>query len=142
MLAGLAAVAGPVSLVRGLRVPDPFIDPRLFRHAAFASAALISALTGYGLATAIVGAAVFVDRVLYGGPDEQRLALGALAGAAAVGGARCRGSRSGVLSLRFVTLVGLGASVAGLLRDGGLDPGHVGRERIGLRSRSSGSGSA
>ena len=50
-----------------------------------ASAALVSLLTGYAFATAIIGGAVFVDRVLYGGPDEQRLALGALAGATAVG---------------------------------------------------------
>ena len=64
---------------------DPFIDPRLFRSVPFSSATLVSLLTGYGFATAIIGAAVFVDRVLYGGPDEQRLALGALAGATAVG---------------------------------------------------------
>ncbi len=37
------------------------------------------------MATAIVGGAVFVDRVLYGGPDEQRVVLGAIAGAMAVG---------------------------------------------------------
>jgi MFS family permease len=121
ILAGLAAVAGPVSLIRGLRVRDPFIDPRLFRHAAFASAALISALTGYGLATAIVGAAVFVDRVLYGGPDEQRVALGALAGATAVA-ALLSGFAVRVLSLRLVTLVGLGASIAGLLMMAGWTP--------------------
>ena len=64
---------------------DPFLDPRLFADRVFSSAALISLLTGYGLATAIVGGAVFVDRVLYGGPDEQRVVLGALAGAMAVG---------------------------------------------------------
>ena len=50
----------------------------------------MSLLTGYAFATAIIGGAVFVDRVLYGGPDEQRLALGALAGATAVGRARLR----------------------------------------------------
>ena len=113
VLAGLALVAGPVTLVRGLRVEDPFLDPRLFRRPAFASAALVSALTGYGLATAIVGAAVFVDRVLYGGPDEQRIALGALAAATAVG-ALVSGFAVRMLSLRLVTLVGLGASVIGL----------------------------
>jgi MFS family permease len=121
VLAGLAAVTGPVSLVRGMRVPDPFIDPRLFRHAGFASAALVSALTGYGLATAIVGAAVFVDRVLYGGPDEQRLALGALAGATAVA-ALLSGFAVRVLSLRVVTLAGLGASIVGLLMMAGWTP--------------------
>ena len=114
VLAGLAAVAGPVALVRGLRVPDPFLDPRLFRHAPFAAAALVSALTGYGFATAIVGGAVFVDRVLYGGPDEQRLALGAL-GAATAAGALLSGFAVRVLSLRLVTLAGLAASIAGLV---------------------------
>jgi MFS family permease len=114
VLAGLAAVAGPVALLRGLRVPDPFLDPRLFRHAPFAAAALVSALTGYGFATAIVGGAVFVDRVLYGGPDEQRFALGALGAATAVG-ALVSGFAVRVLSLRLVTLVGLAASIAGLV---------------------------
>ena len=93
---------------------DPFIDPRLFRHAGFASATLVSALTGYALATAIVGGAVFVDRVLYGGPDEQRLALGSLAGAMAVG-ALASGFIVRVLSLRLVTLLGLAASVVALI---------------------------
>ncbi len=64
---------------------DPFLDPRLFRSVPFSSAALVSLLTGYAFATAIIGGAVFVDRVLYGGPDDQRLALGALAGATALG---------------------------------------------------------
>ena len=65
------------------------------------SATLVSALTGYGFATAIVGGAVFVDRVLYGGPDEQRLALGALAGATAVG-ALVSGFLVRLLGLRLV----------------------------------------
>ena len=74
-----------VTIVRGLRRPDPFLDPRLFRSLTFSSAALVSLLTGFAFATAIIGGAVFVDRVLYGGPDDQRLALGALAAATAVG---------------------------------------------------------
>jgi hypothetical protein len=113
VLAGLAVVAGPATVARGLRVADPFIDPRLFRRPAFASAAVVSALTGYGLATAIVGGAVFVDRVLYGGPDDQRLALGSLAAATAAG-ALVSGFAVRVLSLRVVTLAGLVAAVAGL----------------------------
>lgn len=121
VLAGLAAVTGPAALIRGLRVPDPFLDPRLFRHPPFAAAALVSALTGYGFATAIVGGAVFVDRVLYGGPDDQRLALGALGAATAVG-ALVSGFAVRVLSLRIVTLVGLGASVAGLVAMAGWTP--------------------
>ena len=87
--------------MRGLRVPDPFLDPRLFRSVPFSSAALVSLLTGYAFATAIIGGAVFVDRVLYGGPDEQRLALGALAGATALG-ALASGFVVRVVPLRLV----------------------------------------
>ena len=114
VLAVVAVVAGVATVVRGLRVRDPFLDPRLFRHAGFASATVVSALTGYALATAIVGGAVFVDRVLYGGPDDQRLALGALAGATAVG-ALASGFIVRILSLRLVTLIGLVASVGALV---------------------------
>jgi hypothetical protein len=80
----------------------------------FSSAALVSLLTGYGFATAIIGGAVFVDRVIYGGPDDQRIALGALAGATALG-ALVSGFVVRVLSLRLVTLAGLGISIAGLV---------------------------
>ncbi len=107
VLAGLAAI------VLGFRRAEPFLDPRLFGDRVFASAALVSLLTGYGFATAIVGSAVFVDRVLYGGPDEQRIALGALAGATAVG-ALLSGWLVRHWSLRAVTAVGLAASIAGL----------------------------
>ena len=108
-------VAGTTAVVRGFRVRDPFLDPRLFRSAAFSSATLVSALTGYGLATAIVGGAVFVDRVLYGGPDQQRLALGALAAATAAG-ALLSGFAVRLLSLRIVTMIGLVMSVVGLMQ--------------------------
>ncbi len=111
-LLALAAAAAAVAVVRGLRVEDPFLDPRLFRSVPFSSAALVSLLTGYGFATAIIGGAVFVDRVLYGGPDEQRLALGALAGATALG-ALASGFIVRLVSLRLVTLAGLALSVAG-----------------------------
>ena len=113
-LLGLAAVASAVAVIRGLRTADPFLDPRLFKSVPFSSAALVSLLTGYGFATAIIGGAVFVDRVLYGGPDEQRLALGALAGATALG-ALASGFIVRVASLRLVTLAGLALSVAGLV---------------------------
>jgi len=110
-----AFVAIALTILAGLRREDPFLDPRLFRSGVFSSAALVSLLTGYALATAIVGGAVFVDRVLYGGPDLQRLALGALAGATAVG-ALASGFAVRVLSLRWVTLVGLGLSIVALWR--------------------------
>jgi MFS family permease len=109
------AIAGTVlTIARAVRRPDPFLDVRLFRDLSFSSAALVSLLTGYAFATAIIGGAVFVDRVLYGGPDEQRLALGALAGATAIG-ALLSGFAVRVASFRVVTLIGLAAAVAGLL---------------------------
>jgi len=108
-LFGLAIIATIVTVVLGLRTDDPYLDPRLFRSLAFSSAVLVSLLTGYTFATAIIGGAVFVDRVLYGGPDLQRLALGSLAGATAVG-ALASGFLVRVLSLRLVTIVGLVAS--------------------------------
>ena len=104
---------GILAVWRGLRTPNPFLDPRLFADRVFSSAALISLLTGYGMATAIVGGAVFVDRVLYGGPEEQRVVLGALAGAMAVG-ALASGFLARRISLRILTLVGLAVSAGGL----------------------------
>jgi MFS family permease len=111
----LVAIVGTiVTVVRGLRLADPFLDPRLFRSVTFSSAALVSLLTGYAFATAIIGGAVFVDRVLYGGPDEQRFALGALAAATALG-ALLSGFAVRFLSLRLVTLIGLLASAGSLV---------------------------
>lgn len=107
-LLGLAA-----AVVLDLRSADPFVDVRAFRHPAYAAAALVSLLTGYGFATAIIGAAVFVDRVLYGGPDTQQVALGALAGATAIG-AFASGVLVRRLPLRLVTVAGLVASAAAL----------------------------
>ncbi|MEO8469054.1 MAG: MFS transporter [Chloroflexota bacterium] len=112
-----ACVLGVASLgvaaALGARHPRAFLDVRLFRHRAFASAALVSLLTGYGFATAIVGAAVFVDRVLYGGPDVQRVTLGALAGATALG-ALVSGFVLRLAGLRAVTVVGLLLSAGAL----------------------------
>jgi MFS family permease len=110
-LGALAIVATVLTVVRGLRRTDPFLDPRLFRSVSFSSAFVVSLLTGYAFATAIIGGAVFVDRVLYGGPDAQRFALGALAGATAVG-ALLSGFAVRLLSLRLVTLLGLVLSAA------------------------------
>ena len=110
----LGAASTLAAVIHGLRRPDPFLDPRLFADRVFSSAALISLLTGYGMATAIVGGAVFVDRVLYGGPADQRVVLGALAGAMALG-ALLSGFLTRLLSLRLMTLFGLALSVGGLV---------------------------
>ena len=120
-LAATAVLATIVAVVAGLRRADPFLDPRLFRIRAFLSATLVSLLTGYGFATAIIGGAVFVDRVLYGGPAHQQVALGALAGATAAG-ALASGFVVRVLSLRLVTIVGLAASGAALVAMAGWTP--------------------
>jgi MFS family permease len=111
LLAAAAAIL--IAIAAAGRRPEPFLDPRWFRAPSFASAALVSLLTGYGFATAIIGGAVFVDRVLYGGPDLQRVALGSLAAATAAG-AIASGLALRALGLRLTTLVGLGAAVAAL----------------------------
>jgi len=103
-----------VAIVLGLRRPQPFLDVRLFRDRIFASAAIVSLLTGYAFATAIIGGAVFVDRVLYGGPADQQAALGSLAAATAVG-ALASGFIARVVSLRILTTVGLLLSGAALV---------------------------
>ena len=117
----LAFAATLLAIVRALRTDDPFLDVRLFRSRSFSAASLVSLLTGYAFATAIIGGAVFVDRVLYGGPDEQRLALGSLAAATAVG-ALVSGFAVRVASYSVVTLLGLALSVAGLAAMAMWDP--------------------
>jgi len=112
-LAIVSAVTLGAAIVRFATGRSPFIELRFFRDRTFSGAVLLSLLTGYGLATAIIGGAVFVDRVRYGGPDEQQLALGGLAGAMAIGalGSGFILNRIGVV---VPTLVGLALSVAGL----------------------------
>jgi MFS family permease len=112
-LIGGGIVVGLLAIWHGLHRPFPFLDPRLFADRVFSSAALISLLTGYGMATAIVGGAVFVDRVLYGGPDDQRVVLGAIAGAMALG-ALASGFLARVVSLRLLTIIGLVLAAGGL----------------------------
>ena len=109
----VAAVAAVAWIVWALRTRDPFIDLRLFGDRTFSGAVLLSLLTGYALATAIIGCAVFVDRVRYGLADEQQIVLGSLALAVAVG---ALGSGFVIRRLGVVlpSLVGLLASVGGL----------------------------
>ncbi|HEX2625754.1 MAG TPA: MFS transporter [Candidatus Limnocylindrales bacterium] len=120
-LGAVAALSLAVALWIGRRRDDPFIDPAWFRAPGFSSAAIVSLLTGYGFATAIIGGAVFVDRVLYGGPDVQRVALGSLAAATAVG-AMASGLVLRALGLRLTTVAGLVAAIAALVRMAGWTP--------------------
>jgi len=55
---------------------DPFFDLSFFRDRTYSGAMSMSLLTGYSFATAVIGAAVFIDRVRYAGPAEQQLAPG------------------------------------------------------------------
>ncbi len=121
VLVGLGLAGLVVAVVLGATRADPFIDVRLFRDRVFASAALLSLLTGYAFATAIIGGAVFVDRVLYGGPGLQAEALGALAGATAVG-ALASGFIVRVVSLRLVSLAGLLLAIGSLVVMAGWSP--------------------
>jgi DHA2 family methylenomycin A resistance protein-like MFS transporter len=109
-LAGVA-LAGFVMLE--LRLRAPLIDPRLFASRPFAAANSLSLLTGYGLATAIIGGPVFVDRVMSGGQSDAALALTALTAAIAVG-AIVGGGLAAVVGERIVTLGGVLLSALGL----------------------------
>ena len=106
ILIGAGLIGLVIATALGLWRADPFLDVRLLRDRVFASAAIVSLLTGYAFATAIIGGAVFVDRVLYGGPADQQVALGSLAGATALG-ALASGFIVRLLSPRLVTLGGL-----------------------------------
>jgi EmrB/QacA subfamily drug resistance transporter len=103
----LVALAGFVWLE--LRMRSPLIDPRLFRSRPFAAANILSLLTGYGLATAIIGGPVFVDRVLGGGQADAAAALTALTAAIALG-ALVGGALSALAGERIVTLGGVALS--------------------------------
>jgi MFS family permease len=131
-LVALGVVALLAAVIRGFGREDPFLDPRWFRSIPFSSAALVSLLTGYAFATAIIGGAVFVDRVLYGGPDLQRLALGSLAGATAIG-ALASGLVLRLAGLRLTTAVGLALAIGALVRMAGWSPAtQIGEVAVGL----------
>jgi len=114
----LLAVVALVSLAAAFawfrRASDPFIDLSYFRDRTYSGAVLMSLLTGYSLATAIIGAAVFVDRVFYGGPAEQQVALGALAGGMAIASFGA-GYIVRPLGVMVPSLAGLIAEIVGLL---------------------------
>lgn len=114
LLALAAAMLLVLAVVRFARAREPFIRLGLFRDRTFSGAVLMSLLTGYSLATAIIGAAVFVDRVRYAGPAEQQLTLGALAGAMAIG-ALSAGFLVRPLGVMIPSLAGLLAEIGGLL---------------------------
>ena len=109
----LAAVAFALFVRLELRSPSPLVDLRLFADRAFSAANAVSLLTGYTLATAIIGGPVFVNRVLFGSDAQASTVLTALTLAIAVG-ALAGGLLSGFIGERIVTVAGVLASAAGL----------------------------
>jgi EmrB/QacA subfamily drug resistance transporter len=96
-----------------LRLRAPLIDPRLFANRSFSAANGVSLLTGYTLATAIIGGPVFVNRVLNAGADQSALALTALT-AAIAGGAVIGGLVSALTGETPTTLLGVALTAVGL----------------------------
>ncbi|HET9540037.1 MAG TPA: MFS transporter [Candidatus Limnocylindria bacterium] len=96
-----------------LRMRNPLVDPRLFANRSFSASNAVSLLTGYTLATAIIGGPVFVNRVLNAGADQSALALTALTGAIAVG-AVAGGLLSAMAGERLTTVLGVALTAAGL----------------------------
>jgi MFS transporter, DHA2 family, triacylglyceride efflux pump len=109
----LAAVAGAAFVWLELRSRSPLIDLRLFADRAFSAANAVSLLTGYTLATAIIGGPVFVNRVLFGTDAQASTLLTALTLAIAVG-ALAGGLGSGFIGERIVTVAGVAVTAAGL----------------------------
>jgi EmrB/QacA subfamily drug resistance transporter len=109
----LAVVAGAAFAWLEHRSRAPLVDLRLFRDRAFSAANGVSLLTGYTLATAIIGGPVFVNRVLFGTDADASVALTALTLAIAAG-ALVGGVLTGLLGERIVTMAGVVISIAGL----------------------------
>ena len=109
----LAAFATVAFVLYERAARTPLIDIGLFRARRFSAANAVSLLTGYTLATAIIGGPVFVNRVLNGGAAESALALTALTVAIAAG-AIVGGVLSAVFGERPITLVGVAATAVAL----------------------------
>jgi hypothetical protein len=110
---GIAVVAAAAFAWWELRSSSPLVNLRLFRDRAFSAANGVSLLTGYTLATAIIGGPVFVNRVVFGSEADASAALTALTLAIAAG-ALVGGVVSGFVGERIVTVLGVIASAVGL----------------------------
>jgi len=115
VLAGLlvAALALAGFFALELRLRQPLIDPRLFGDRRFSAANAVSLLTGYTLATAIIGGPVFVNRVLFGSDEQSAAALTALTLAIAAG-ALVGGGISAFVGARLTSIAGVLLTIAGL----------------------------
>jgi EmrB/QacA subfamily drug resistance transporter len=111
LLVAVVALAGFIGLQ--LRGRWPLLDPRLLADRRFSASNAVSLLTGYTLATAIIGGPVFVNRVLNAGPDRAAAALTALTLAIAIG-AVAGGIATGVTGGRITALAGVALTGIGL----------------------------
>jgi hypothetical protein len=122
VLLGAAVAVGALAAFAWLelRLSSPLVNLRLFANRAFSAANLVSLLTGYTLATAVIGGPVFVNRVLFGSDAQSATALTALTLAVAVG-ALLGGVGSGFVGQRLVMVTGVAATVVGLWQAQGWD---------------------
>lgn len=109
----LSAIALAAFVVVELRSASPLVDVRLFADRAFSAANAVSLMTGYTLATAVIGGPVFVNRVLFGTDAESAAALTALTLTIAAG-ALIGGVVTGFIGERIVSLAGVACSAVGL----------------------------
>lgn len=124
----LAAVALAAFARLELRSRAPLVDLRLFADRAFSAANGVSLLTGYTLATAIIGGPVFVNRVLFGTDADASAVLTALTLAIA-GGALLGGLVSGFVGERLPAIGGVLLTAGGLWLALGWDVG-TGLDRL------------
>ena len=110
---GLSVVAIGLFVLRERAARAPLVRLGLFASRAFSAANAVSLLTGYTLATAIIGGPVFVNRVLNGGAEPSAVALSALTVAIAAG-AVVGGLLTATAGERPVTVVGVAITAAAL----------------------------
>ena len=110
----LFAAAGAAFVWFELRRAHPLVNPRLFADRGFSASNAVSLLTGYTLATAIIGGPVFVSRVLFGTDGQAAAALTALTAAIAVG-AVAGGAITALVGERPTTVLGALLSIGGLV---------------------------
>jgi len=110
---GLSAVAIGLFIVRERAARAPLVGLGLFANRAFSAANAVSLLTGYTLATAIIGGPVFVNRVLNGGAEPAAVVLSALTVTIAAG-AVFGGLLTALAGERPVTVVGVALTAVGL----------------------------
>jgi EmrB/QacA subfamily drug resistance transporter len=112
--AGLAAIGLFFTYERSVRAP--LIDPRLFAVRRFSAANTISLLTGYTLATAIIGGPVFIDRVLASGNQAAASATALTALTLSIAAGAVLGGLIGtVVCERPLTALGIAITAAALV---------------------------